>query len=65
MTRRTRGERFTLVIEDAGATDAEGSTDARLKRLLKLALRGFRFRVVEVHPADNSGTITLTDDSDT
>ena len=34
------------------------------KRLLKLALRGFKFRVVEVHPADNSGTITLTEDSD-
>jgi hypothetical protein len=64
MTRRSTGERFKLVIEDAGATDAEGSTDSRLKRLVKLALRGFRFRVVEIHPADNSGTITLTEDSD-
>jgi hypothetical protein len=64
MTRRSTGERFNLVIEDAGATDAEGSTDSRLKRLLKLALRGFRFRVVEIHPADKSGTIDMREGSD-
>jgi hypothetical protein len=64
MTRRSKGERFKLVIEDAGATDAEGTTDCRLKRLLKLALRGFRFKVVEIQPAGEDGTIRLTEDSD-
>jgi hypothetical protein len=61
---RQHGERFKIILEDLGATDAEGTTDCRLKRLLKLALRGFRFKVVEIHPADNSGTIPLTEDSD-
>jgi hypothetical protein len=61
---RQHGERFRIILEDLGATDAEGSADSRLKRLMKLALRGFRFRLIEIHPADNSGTITLTEDSD-
>jgi hypothetical protein len=51
MKRQTTRERFVVVLEDLGATDAEGSTDCRLKRLLKLTLRGFRFRCVEIRPA--------------
>ena len=61
---RQHGERFKLVIEDTGGMELEGSADARLKRLLKLMLRGFKFRLVEIHPAENSGTIDMREGSD-
>ncbi len=61
---RQHGERFKLVIEDTGGMELEGSADARLKRLVKLMLRGFKFRLVEIHPAGEDGTIRLTEDSD-
>jgi hypothetical protein len=62
MTRRNTGERFRMVIEDTGGTELEGSADARLKRLLKTMLRAFRFRLVEIHPSLDEGT--LKDGSD-
>lgn len=61
---RQNGARFKLVIEDTGGTELEGSSDARLKRLVKIMLRGFKFRLIEIHPADNSGTIDMREGSD-
>lgn len=61
---RQHCERFRLILEDAGGTELEGSADARLKRLVKLMLRGFHFRLLEIHPADNSGTIDMREGSD-
>jgi hypothetical protein len=57
MTRHSTSERFKLVIEDAGGADLEDSKDSRLKRLLKTMLRQFAFRLVEIHPSLDEGTM--------
>jgi hypothetical protein len=57
MTRRSKGERFKLVIEDAGGTELHDSKNARLKRLLKTMLRQFAYRLVEIHPSLDEGTM--------
>jgi hypothetical protein len=44
---------FVFTLEDAAPRDMPGDTDARLKRLLKTALRSFGFRCVALRPGEN------------